>query len=351
MSSKMKMVFLSALLLISTVMALTGYAVDVFAADKPIKWRMQDLWGPETVYHKANLKLADRIRQLSNGRLDIKMFPSGSIVKPSGTFDAIRKGAFQGHITAPVYWAGKMPVATILFGVPCGIDNVLDFNVWFWERGGLEIAREAYKAFNLYCVGGGIIEANAMFIKGTKHIESLEDLRGLKIRTLPGLQSKILEAIGATPVFLPMTEVYTAVETGVADGVCGYTIVGWHDMGIHEITKYIVTPGFLQPASNLDVVVNLDAWNKLPADLQAIFECAVQEWNQYWCYGDHQENVKALSNMRNKGLELIELSATEMEKTRNLAIPIIDEYVEKNALAKKAWESQKEYLRFLGKLK
>jgi TRAP-type mannitol/chloroaromatic compound transport system substrate-binding protein len=141
------------------------------------------------------------------------------------------------------------------------------------------------------------------------------------------------------------------LETGVLDGVSGYTIIGWYQFGIHEITKWIIMPGFLQPVANLDVVVNMDAWKELPPDLQAIFECAVQEWNQYWCYGDHLENLTALRKMLDKGLEIIELSNNDLAKIRAIALPVIDKWADKDPLAKKAWESQKDYLRFLGKIK
>jgi TRAP-type mannitol/chloroaromatic compound transport system substrate-binding protein len=343
----------AALFFMSVFAGLLSETNPAYAADKQkvFKWRMQDIWGTETVYHKANQKLVDRIRQMSDGRLDITMFPRGAMATPRNTFDAMSRGVFQGHISAPAYWAGKIPACTILMSVPAGIDNVDDFNVWFWERGGVEIAREAYAPYGLYFVGPGIIEQNYQFLKKNNPVRTIADYKGLKIRTIPGLQSDLLKALGAAPVFLPMTEVYTAVETGVLEGVAGYTVVGWHDFGIHEITKWIIQPGFLQPATNLDVVVNMKAWKKLPADLQAIFECAVREWGQYWYAGDHLENAKALKKMLDYGLEILTLPDADLVKIREIALPIVDKWAAKDPLAAKAWESQKEYLRFLGKIK
>ncbi|MBW1800962.1 MAG: TRAP transporter substrate-binding protein DctP [Deltaproteobacteria bacterium] len=328
-------------------------AGTVKAADKQkvIKWRMQDIWGPEVFYHKANLKLAARIKEMSNGRLDIQMFPTNSLISARNSFDAIRKGVFQGHISCPAYWAGKMPASAILFSVPGGIDSVLDFNTWFWERGGIGLAREAYKKFGLYCVGPGIAEESYQFIKERHPVRSLADYKGLKIRTLPGLQSQLMEALGANPVFIPQSEVYTAVETGVLDGVSGYSTVGWYQFGIHEITKYCITPGFIVPVMNLDVVVNMKAWNKLPPDLQAIFECAVREWNQYWYSGAHLQNRNALNQMVKHGIEILRHSDEDLQKIRETALPIVDKWAAKDPLAKKVWESQKDYLRFLGKIK
>jgi len=316
----------AALFFMSVFACLLSETNPAYAADKQkvFKWRMQDIWGTETVYHKANQKLVDRIRQMSDGRLDITMFPRGAMATPRNTFDAMSRGVFQGHISAPAYWAGKIPACTILMSVPAGIDNVDDFNVWFWERGGVEIAREAYAPYGLYFVGPGIIEQNYQFLKKNHPVRTIADYKA---------------------------EVYTAVETGVLEGVAGYTVVGWHDFGIHEITKWIIQPGFLQPATNLDVVVNMKAWKKLPADLQAIFECAVREWGQYWYAGDHLENAKALKKMLDYGLEILTLPDADLVKIREIALPIVDKWAAKDPLAAKAWESQKEYLRFLGKIK
>jgi TRAP-type mannitol/chloroaromatic compound transport system substrate-binding protein len=110
-------------------------------------------------------------------------------------------------------------------------------------------------------------------------------------------------------------------------------------------------PGFIVPVMNLDVVVNMKAWNELPPDLQAIFECAVREWNQYWYSGAHLQNRNALNQMVKHGIEILRHSDEDLQKIRETALPIVDKWAAKDPLAKKVWESQKDYLRFLGKIK
>jgi TRAP-type mannitol/chloroaromatic compound transport system substrate-binding protein len=104
---------LAALFFMAAIAGIAPGVEPADAADKVFKWRMQDIWGPETFYHKANIRLVDRLREMSNGRLDIQMFPNGALVAARSSFDSVRKGVFQGHISCPAYWAGKIPVATL----------------------------------------------------------------------------------------------------------------------------------------------------------------------------------------------------------------------------------------------
>ena len=336
---------------ISLLFLSNSFLLTAYASEKVVRWRMQDIWGPESIYHKANQKLVSRIKMMTKGRLDITLFPSGSIVPPKSTFDAIKKNLIQGHISAPAYWAGKIPACAVLMSVPGGIDSAHDFNTWYWEFGGIELAREAYQSQGLHFVGPGIIGENAQFIKKQHPINSIADFKGLKIRTIPGVQSELMSALGAAPVFLPLPEVYTALETGVLDAVSGFTISGWRDFGIHEVTHWIVKPGFVQPATALEVVVSTKAWDKLSTDIKIMLESAVREWSQYWFASDHLENQKALNEMMEKGLQVVRLKDSELENLRKTAHPIVDKWVSKDPMAQKVWDSQKEYLKLMGKIK
>jgi TRAP-type mannitol/chloroaromatic compound transport system substrate-binding protein len=116
------------------------------------------------------------------------------------------------------------------------------------------------------------------------------------------------------------------------------------------VTHWIVKPGFIQPATALEVVVGLKAWDKLPSDIKLIFECAVREWSQYWFSADHLENRKALNKMLEKGLQVVSLNESDLENLRKTAHPIVDKWVSKDPMAQKVWDSQKEYMKLMGKI-
>lgn len=327
-------------------------ATGAFAAEKTFRWRVQHPWPAGSMYDDQTKLFAESVNKLSGGRLNITMFGVGTLAGTFESLDSISKGVYEAHISVPVYWSGKMPVGTFLLGVTGGIETASDWNAWYYNYGGLDIAREAYNKFNIHYLAPVITPANTPeFTRKEKPVRSLADFKGLKLRSSAGLQAELVKAIGASPVFMAVQDVYTSLETGVVDGVTAFTIVGWKNMGIHEIAKYAIEPGFVLRHSALEFCVGQKAWSKLPEDLQAILEAAVRQFSiNFFGYG-LIEDAKAYQVMKDAGVEVLTLPEEDVKWIFSEAVKLADAYAEKDALAKKAWESQKEYLRLVGKMK
>lgn len=341
-----KMVFVSLLAL--------GFLISTQSSNvnaKTYRWRVQHPWPAGSMYDKQTKFLTERVKELSDGRLIITMFGVGTLAGTLESLDSISKGVYEAHISVPVYWSGKMPVGTFLQGVAGGISEADDWWAWFYKYGGLDIAREAYKKFNVYYVAPIMNSANTpTFTRKDKPIRRLADYKGLKLRSSAGLQSEIVQAIGASPVFMAVQDVYTSLETGVVDGVTAFSLTGWKNMGVHEIAKWSSEPGFILPHCALEFAAGQKAWDKLPRDLQAILESAVREWsNDFFSFG-LIEDAKSYQAMKDAGIEALTLPEEDMKKVYQLGRELADKYAEKDPLAKKAWESQKSYLKLVGKL-
>lgn len=334
------------------VLAVLVPASGAFAAGKTYRWRIQHPWPSGSMYDSQTKIFADRVKQLTDGRLQITMFGVGTLAGTMESFDAIAKGVYEAHISVPVYWSGKMPVGTFLLGVLGGIEDPADWNAWYYDYGGLQIARDAYSKFNVYYLAPVMTPANTpMFVRKDHPVHTLADFKGLKLRSSAGLQSELVKAIGAAPVFMPVQDVYTALETGVIDGVTAFTIVGWKNMGIQEIAKYAIEPGFVLRHSALEFCVGQKTWDQLPDDLKNILECAVREFStDFFSYG-LLEDAKAYQVMKDAGVEVLTLPDNDVKQIYAMAIKLADAYAEKDPLAKKAWESQKSYLKLVGKMK
>ena len=127
---------------------------STFAVGKTLRWRMQHPWVAGSNYDKAAQAFVKNVKTMSDGRLDIKMFPVNALMGTFQTFDSVRKGAMEGHMNITVYWTGKIPAATFLCFVPAtGFTNLHDFKHWYKSGGGIEMARETYAKFGLYFVG------------------------------------------------------------------------------------------------------------------------------------------------------------------------------------------------------
>ena len=117
-------------------------------------------------------------------------------------------------------------------------------------------------------------------------INKVSDFKGLKMRVMP-LYIPFLKALGASPVTIPPSEIYTSMERGVVDGFM-WPNVGMVSFGLQEVTKYTLEPGVFQmePAT----MMNLDKWKKIPADVQAIIM-------------DVMKDMEYIASMRNQLLE------------------------------------------------
>ena len=113
------------------------------------------------------------------------------------------------------YWAGKMPVAAFLSSYPLGLDRPDQWETWFYELGGLQIARKAYRAHNMFYVGP--VQHDLNLIHSKIPIRSFEEFKGKKIRFPGGMIAEIFSHAGVSTSILPGAEVYQALEKGIID--------------------------------------------------------------------------------------------------------------------------------------
>ncbi len=217
--------------------------------------------------------LAARIEAASNGRLKIKVYGAGELVPAFEVFDAVSRGTVEMGHGASYYHKGKVDAAQYFTAIPFGM-NYLEMNGWLYYGGGLELWRELYEPFDLipFPCGSTGVQMGGWF---NKEINSAEDLKGLKMR-IPGMGGEVLRRAGGTPVTMPGSEIFTSLQTGAIDAtewVGPYNDVSF---GLHKAARYYYYPGWQEPGPNMECIINRDAWNSLPADLQSIVEITCQ---------------------------------------------------------------------------
>ncbi|WP_444929083.1 TRAP transporter substrate-binding protein [Microbulbifer sp. SSSA002] len=242
------------------------------------EWKLVTTW-PKNFpgLGSAPERFAGKVEAMSAGRLKIKVYGAGELVPALGVFGAVSEGAAQMGHGAAYYWKGKVPAAQFFTAVPFGL-NAQEMNGWLHHGGGLELWEEIYAPFNLLPLAGGStgVQMAGWF---NKPIESVEDLQGLKMR-IPGLGGEVLNRAGGTAVTIPGGELYTALQTGVIDAT--EWVGPYNDLafGFHQVAEYYYYPGWHEPGSILEFIVNKKAFEKLPADLQEIVRVAAREANQ-----------------------------------------------------------------------
>ena len=250
----------------------------VSGSETSIEWKLVTTW-PKGLpgLGSAPENFARRVGEMSNGRLTVRVYGAGEVVPPFEVFDAVSQGVAEMGHGASYYWKGKIPSSVFYTAVPFGM-TAQEMNGWLHYGGGLELWRELYAPFGVRPFAGGStgVQMAGWF---NRELKSASDLDGLKMR-IPGLAGEVFAASGGTAVRLAGGEIYTSMQTGVIDAVEWVGPYNDRTLGLMEVAEYYYYPGWHEPGAMLEFTVNQAAFDRLPADLQAIVEGAARATNQ-----------------------------------------------------------------------
>lgn len=297
------------------------------------KFKLQNIYVPGTTIETyAGPKFIELVDKLSGGRIKIENFAPGSLSPPTEILQAVGAGMFEMSASAGAYAAGTIPAAYLEFGVPGGPRTFGEFATFFRNTGFLELLRKEYAKQNVYFIAPLIDEWYGMISK--KPIRKLEDFKGLKVRAT-GLVAKMFAALGASPVFIPLSEVYTGLSMGTIDAMSFADPDSHWDMKLMEVAKYEIGPSIMVSSGNL--IMNLKTWNSLPQDLQAIIETAAWEISFRVFGATKVATFEALDKMKKDyGVELITLPPDQVEKWDAVNRKVLMQVAGKGPAAKKA---------------
>ncbi|HWQ38759.1 MAG TPA: TRAP transporter substrate-binding protein [Burkholderiales bacterium] len=312
-----------------------------------LQWKMQSYWQSGTLPQQLFEDFAKRVETLSGGRLRIEALPTNAVVAPPEGLDAVGAGVLDGQNGGPAYYTGK-DAAFALIGDPQGaFDNPYQMQMWMEYGGGKELARELYAQYGVRYVGGVWYGVESLVSK--RPLRALADFKGLKIRAPQGMSGEIFSLLGAAPVQLPGSEVYTALERGVVDASDWGTLSMNEDLGYHRLARYPTYPGFHSMPSG-DISINLKRWEALPADLRAAIEVATHEYAREMIQRNYLADQKIAVEATRRGFEPIDLPPGERQKFREIARGVWKSYAAKSPMAQRVYDSQIAFLQQLGLL-
>lgn len=243
-----------------------------------IEWKMVTAWPKNFPGLGTGAQfLADAITNMSGGRLTVKVYGGGELVPAFEVFDAVSSGTAQMGHSAAYYWKGKLPEAQYFGAVPFGM-NANEMNAWLYHGGGLELWREAYRPFGLRPMPAGQsgVQMGGWF---NKEINSKADIKGLVMR-IPGMGGDVLSRAGGTPQALPGAELFTALQTGTIDAT--EWVGPYNDLafGLYQAAQFYYYPGWHEPTACIEAIINQEAYDALPDDLQQVVDMAAMAANQ-----------------------------------------------------------------------
>lgn len=325
-----------------SLLAGTGMAPAIVSAKPKIKWKMVTTWPKNFpgLGTGANT-LARLIGEMSGGRMQVKVYGAKELVPAFESFDAVSRGTAEMGHGAAYYWKGKTEAAQFFAAVPFGL-TAQEMNGWFYHGGGLDLWKEVYKPFGLIPAAAGNtgVQMGGWF---NKEINSVGDLKGLKMR-IPGLGGEVLKRAGGTPVSLPGGELFTSLKSGAIDAT--EWVGPYNDLafGLYKAAKYYYYPGWHEPGTTLEAFINMEAFNKLPKDLQSIVMSACRIANQDMLAEYTARNNSALHTLINKHkVELRRYPDEVLIKLKALSEEVVAEVAAKDPMSKKVYES---FMRF-----
>jgi len=314
--------------------------------EEKIKLKLATSWPANYPILQTSVEqFAKRVGEVSNGRIEIKVYAANTLLPALGVFDAASSGQIDAFHSATYYWAGKNSAFSVVAGAPFRmIDS--EMQSWLYFGGGMDIWREVCAKYNLYPLVGGNtgLQMGGWF---KKEIKSLEDIKGLKMR-IPGLGGDILKKLGANTVLLAGGEIYGALERNMIDATEWVGPALDLNMGFHKIAKYYYT-GWHEPASNTEIVFNKKVWDALSAQDRALIEVCANEMNAKMVAEFALKNSENLEQINNLGVQIKTFPQDVIDAAKKELKEIVEENSKSNPDFAKAWKSQEEFFAKISK--
>jgi len=308
------------------------------------RWKLAMTWPTNfPIFGDAVIKMADMVKEMSNGEMEIRIDSKNKHKAPFGILDMVKAGQYQMGHSASYYWKGKDMNTLFFTTMPFGMIAPEQY-AWFYYGGGMELMKEVYAKHGVYSYPGGNT-GNQMGGWFQKEIKSLDDLKGLKMR-IPGFAGEVLSQLGVVVTNIPAGELYTALDRGTIDALEWVGPSLDLNMGFQKIAPYYYT-GWHEPATELQFMVNQKAFDNLPKHLQKIVEVAMElaAYDMYArSYHDSAINMDKIStdypNIKVKTFPKDVIAAMKIAND-----DLLKKYSAKDPVFKKIYDAQTSYMK------
>lgn len=302
------------------------------------KWKMVTTWPKNFpgLGTGANY-LAKSIEELSQGEMQIKVYGAGELVPALGIFDAVKRNTAQMGHGAAYYWKGKMEASQFFAAVPFGL-NAQEMSAWIQYGGGQKLWDELYSSFGLkaYLCGNTGVQMGGWF---NKEIKTIKDFKGLKMR-MPGLGGDVLRAFECTVLSLPGGEIFQALKTGTIDAT--EWVGPYNDMafGLHKAAKFYYWPGWHEPGTGLELILNKKELEKLPKHLQDIIRHACIAAEKHMLNEFVSKNAISLSQLIQKHkVVLKKFPDPVLKQLSHVSNDLLHQMAKKDPMSQKVFQS------------
>jgi len=293
-----------------------------------------------------------KIKERTGGRIEIVLTPNGSVVPARETPEAVAADVLDGDFTSVNYFAGLEPAYAIMGDLISGYDTPEQMLAFCQEGGGEAVMQKAADAVTdgeVHVVACGPYSREAL--PARVPIRTFEDLAGKKIRSPEGLAAAVFEAAGASPLSIPFSEVYGALEKGIVDAADASAYVNNDATGLHDVAPYPLYPG-IHSMPSMQFTINTEKWDALSEEDQA----ALKAWWYEAMYAMAAEVTKkdaelAARDSAGEKIEVIDWAQEDRDQLREVARAQWEEFAKKSDLAQEALDAHIAYMTEIGLFK
>lgn len=316
-------------------------APAVAQSEPAVRWRMASSFPKslDNIFGAAEL-LSSRLKALTNGGFDIRIFAAGELVPGFEVLNACEQGTVECGQTQGFYFIGKNKAFAFDSALPFGLNARMQ-NAWLYHGGGLDLVRELYREHNTILFPAGNTGAQ-MGGWWRREIGDLAGLRGRKVR-IPGIAGEIMARLGAVPQSIPGSDIYPALEKGTIDAA---EWVGPYDdekLGFYRVAPHYYFPGWWEGCSCISFIVNLNEWNRLPPSYRTAFETAAAEANVRMIAAYDAKNPPALARLVQQAVKLHPYPKDVMAAALKAAHELYEEEAAVNPVFRRIYQSWKPF--------
>ncbi len=279
-------------------------------------WKISVFGTPSDWEYQGIQYFCDRVRDMTNGRMNIKMFQVGVLYPPSESVSGVSRGLSEMAVTGGYYLSGVHKAFGVYALLPGGPMTKFTEHLMYTRTPGYQELTKKLYGPKIQHVGHAVNPPTCLLSR--KPITKFSDFKGLLMRTASP-RDRVFSKLGAKPSYIATPEIYTALQLGTIDAVDKGGYVNVYGLKLHEVTKYIIEPPFICLTASMDFIANQDSWNTIPKDIQtSIKEAAISCAVHFWVEGQRQD-FEARKKMVDYGLKVSTIPPEELAQIHKAA--------------------------------
>ena len=316
--------FAVAALAAAMALAVAGCGGGDKKADQKVTLKMATALPSSHPLVKAMDTLKAKANEKSKGSVTIQIYPAGQLYNDKNMNDAIISGGIDMGLNTVGRWATIVPAMDI-FDVPFifpsyeKVDKAIDSGLG--EKLGAELLKKGVRP--LIWADYGFVQ----YANNKKLVKTPADFDGLKIRGYSKYSAETIKAMGASSVTMGSSEVYMGIQRGTIDGQTSGT-TAMRDRKMYEVHKYLTVTNHASP--EFIVAINEKSYSKLNADQKKALDAAALEVRDMIRANAKAEDLKALADLKAKGMEVYEVPENELQAWRDATKPVWDLFIKEN---------------------